>query len=141
MKDFLWLRERIQTVHDEALTAQAIAAREAEENGLISLDGKLIDGGEFTLRALDFRRIEFGTKPTGTPDATVTFNTTAQPIFHKNFDLVAESFHDYLSRNYALYICSDSLKQTERIRAIFEDRGDNISFTSVERTLHEGFCG
>lgn len=31
MKDFLWLRERIQTVHDEALTAQAIAAREAEE--------------------------------------------------------------------------------------------------------------
>lgn len=44
MKDFLWLRERIQTVHDEALTAQAIAAREAEENGLISLDGKLIDG-------------------------------------------------------------------------------------------------
>ena len=51
MKDFLWLRERIQTVHDEALTAQAIAAREAEENGLISLDGKLIDGGEFTLRA------------------------------------------------------------------------------------------
>ena len=26
-------------VHDEALTAQAIAAREAEENGLISLDG------------------------------------------------------------------------------------------------------
>ena len=36
MKDFLWLRERIQTVHDEALTAQAIAAREAEENGLIS---------------------------------------------------------------------------------------------------------
>lgn len=140
MKDFLWLRERIQTVHDEALTAQAIAAREAEENGLISLDGKLIDGGEFTLRALDFRRIEFGTKPTGTPDATVTFNTTAQPIFHKNFDLVAESFHDYLSRNYALYICSDSLKQTERIRAIFEDRGDNISFTSVERTLHEGFA-
>lgn len=52
MKDFLWLRERIQTVHDEAATAQAIAAREAEENGLISLDGKLIDGGEFTLRAL-----------------------------------------------------------------------------------------
>ena len=46
---------------------------EAEENGAISLEGKLIDGGEFTLRALDFRRMEFGTKPTGTPDATVSF--------------------------------------------------------------------
>lgn len=140
MRDFLWLRERIQVVHDESLTAQAIAACEAEENGAISLEGKLIDGGEFTLRALDFRRMEFGTKPTGTPDATVAFSTVAQPIFHKNFDLVAESFRDYLSRNYTLYICSDSLKQTDRIRAIFEDRGDNISFTPVERTLHEGFA-
>ena len=136
MRDFLWLRERIQVVHDESLTAQAIAACEAEENGAISLEGKLIDGGEFTLRALDFRRMEFGTKPTGTPDATVAFSTVAQPIFHKNFDLVAESFRDYLSRNYTLYICSDSLKQTDRIRAIFEDRGDNIFFTPVERTLH-----
>ena len=106
MRDFLWLRERIQVVHDESLTAQAIAACEAEENGAISLEGKLIDGGEFTLRAFDFRRMEFGTKPTGTPDATVAFSTVAQPIFHKNFDLVAESFRDYLSRNYTLYILS-----------------------------------
>lgn len=82
--------------------------------------------------------MEFGNKPTGTPDATLTFHTTAQPIFHKNFDLVAESFKDYLSRGYTLYICSDSTKQTDRIRAIFEDRGDRIQFTAVERTLHEG---
>ncbi|MGG6549045.1 UNVERIFIED_CONTAM: hypothetical protein NY100_26890, partial [Prevotella sp. 15_C9] len=54
MRDLLWLRERIQTVHDETLTPQAIAAREAEESGCITLDGKLIDGSEFTLRALDF---------------------------------------------------------------------------------------
>ncbi|MCI1647021.1 MAG: transcription-repair coupling factor [Bacteroides sp.] len=139
MKDFLWLRDRIQVVHDEALTSQAIAAREAEDNGSISLDGKLINGSEFTLRALDFRRMEFGNKPTGTPDAKMTFDITAQPIFHKNFDLVAESFESYLTRGYKIYICSDSIKQTDRIRAIFDDRGDEIAFTAVERTLHEGF--
>ena len=140
MRDFLWLRERIQAVHDESLTPQAIAAREAEENGAISLEGKLADAGEFTVRALDFRRLEFGVKPTGTPDAVVSFKTTAQPIFHKNFDLVANAFKEYLSLGYDLYICSDSQKQTDRIRAIFDDRGDNISFTAVERTLHEGFA-
>ena len=139
MSDFLWLRERIQQVHDEALTPQAIAAREAEESGAISLDGKLIDGGEFTTRALDFRRMEFGHKPTGTPDATIMFDTSVQPIFHKNFDLVAESFKSYLEKGYTIYICSDSSKQTDRIRAIFEDRGDSITFTAVERTVHEGF--
>ena len=140
MRDFLWLRERIQVVHDESLTPQALASQEAEENGGITLEGKLIDGSEFTVRALDFRRMEFGNKPTGTPDATLTFHTTAQPIFHKNFDLVAESFKEYLNRGYALYICSDSTKQTDRIKAIFEDRGDRIQFTAVERTLHEGFA-
>ena len=140
LRDFLWLRERIQQVHDEALTPQAIAAREAEENGAISLDGKLIDGGEFTVRALDFRRMEFGAKPTGTPDATVSFHTSVQPIFHKNFDLVAQSFTEYLAKGYTIYICSDSQKQTDRIRAIFDDRGDHIAFTPVERTLHEGFA-
>ncbi len=31
MRDFLWLRERIQVVHDEALTPQAIAVQEAEK--------------------------------------------------------------------------------------------------------------
>ena len=53
MRDFLWLRERIQVVHDEALTPQAIAVQEVEENGGITLEGKLIDGSEFTVRALD----------------------------------------------------------------------------------------
>lgn len=141
MRDFLWLRERIQAVHDESLTPQALAAREAEENGDLTLDGKLIDGSEFTLRALDYRRLEFGQRPTGTPDATLAFDTAVQPIFHKNFDLVASAFRDYLARGYTLYICSDSTKQTDRIRAIFDDRGDrDIVFTPVERTLHEGFA-
>lgn len=140
MRDFFWLRERIQTVHDESLTPQALAAQEAEENGGITLEGKLIDGGEFTVRALDFRRMEFGNKPTGKPDATLAFDTSAQPIFHKNFDLVASSFKEYLDRGYTLYICSDSTKQTDRISAIFQDRGDKIQFTAVERTLHEGFA-
>ena len=140
MRDFLWLRERIQQVRDEALTPQAVAAREAEENGDISLEGKLIDGEEFARRALDFRRWEFGAKPTGTPDAALAFDTVAQPIFHKNFDLVARSFAGYLAQGYTIYICSDSTKQTERIRAIFEDRGDNVTFRAVEKTLHEGFA-
>lgn len=140
MKDFLWLRERIQVVHDESLTSQALAAQEAEENGSVTLEGKLIDGSEFTVRALDFRRVEIGNKPTGTPDATINFHTTAQPIFHKNFDLVATAFKEYVEKGYALYICSDSKKQTDRIQAIFEDRGDRITFTAIERTLHEGFA-
>ncbi|MDE5915096.1 MAG: DEAD/DEAH box helicase, partial [Duncaniella sp.] len=37
------------------------------------------------------------------------------------------------------YILSDSEKQIERLKVIFEDRGDKIDFTPVISTLHEGF--
>ena len=140
MKDFLWLRERIQVVYDEALSPQALLIQESEENGGVKLEGKLIDGAEFTVRALDFKRLEFGNKPTGIADASLEFDTTTQPIFHKNFDLVASSFTGYIEKGYTLYICSDSVKQTNRIRDIFADRKDNIQFTPVERTLHGGFA-
>ncbi len=139
VRDLSWVYERISAVHDEALSPQAIAARQAEEE-VVSLDGMLLQGEEFIKRALAFRRLEFGAKPSGTPDAVVTFDTSLQPVYHKNFDLVADSFQKYLAQGYTLYICSDSLKQIERIRSIFEDRGDAIAFTPVERTLHEGFA-
>ena len=138
VKDFLWLRERMQVIYEEAVAPQALIAQE-EESDQMRLENKLIDGSEFVTRALDFRRLEFGSKPTGTPDASLQFAVTPQPVFHKNFDLVAASFKEYQEKGYTLYICSDSNKQTERIRSIFEDRGDHISFVSVERTLHEGF--
>lgn len=139
MKDFLWVRERIQSVRDEALSPQALAAYEGEKTELMSLETKLIDGAEFTIRAVEFKRIEFGNKPTGTPQATLTFDTSAQPIFHKNFDLVSSTFTDYLEQGYTLYICTDSEKQANRLKDIFEERGDKIAFTPVNKTLHEGF--
>lgn len=138
MKDFLWARESIQKTYDEALSPQAIAAREATDNSQLSIV-KLIDGAEFAMHALEFKRLEFGNKPTGVPQAALTFDTTAQPIFHKNFDLVSSTFIDYLERGYTLYICTDSEKQAKRLKDIFEERGDKIIFTPVNKTLHEGF--
>ena len=55
MKDFLWVRERIQVVREEALSPQALAAYEGEKTELMNLELKLIDGAEFTVRALDFK--------------------------------------------------------------------------------------
>lgn len=139
VKDLLWIKERIQAIHDESLSPQALAAYEGEQTERMNLERKLIDGSEFTVRALDFKRIDFGHKAVGTPQATLQFQTSIQPIFHKNFDLVASTLTDYLQRNYTIYICSDSIKQTDRLRDIFAERKDQISFKAVDHTLHEGF--
>ena len=53
--------------------------------------------------------------------------------------MIAESFTRFMDDGYTLYILSDNRAQFDRLRSIFNDRGDSISFTPVETTLHEGF--
>ena len=140
MKDFLWIRERIDVVHEETVSKQALeAADEIQREDLLRMNNRLMDGSSFTSDVLEFRRMEFGNKPTGHPQATLTFDVVAQPIFHKNFDLVSSTLDDYVQKGYTLYICTDSEKQAKRLKDIFEERGDAITFTYVNKTLHEGF--
>jgi transcription-repair coupling factor (superfamily II helicase) len=139
---FSWTGERIEAICDEVVNHDI--PTDANDTDELTVRGDqlfdlLMNGRDFCTRARKFRRLEFGHKPTEAPAATLKFDISIQPIYHKNFDLVAASFKEYLRNGYTLYICSDSRKQIDRIRSIFEDRGDDITFTDVERTLHEGF--
>ena len=98
-----------------------------------------ITGNEFAQQVLEFRKIEWGEKSFFNAKEELTFNTSPQPIFHKNFDLVADNLKRAILGGYKIYILSDSVKQTDRIASIFTDRGDNIVFQPVKNTLHEGF--
>ncbi len=71
--------------------------------------------------------------------AVIDFDCSPQGIYHKNFDIIADSFTRFRSEGYRLLILSDNAKQFDRLREIFADRGDDISFEAVEGTLHEGF--
>ena len=139
IKDLFWVKEHIDKIHDESVSPIALCADEAQKEQLLAIANHLIDGDEFLKQTLCFSRIEFGNKPTGIPQVTLTFETEAQPIFHKNFELVSSCFKDFMAKSYALYICTDSEKQAKRLKDIFEERGDNIVFTYVDKTLHEGF--
>ena len=135
-KDLAWVKERIGSIwNEEPVVGDEDSFADAEQ-----MRAKLVTGEDFLHAALGFRRIHFGTRPTGTADATLAFATEVQPIYHKNFDLVSESFHKYVENGYTLYILSDVEKQAARIRTIFEDRGDDLPFTSVNKTIHEGFA-
>ena len=134
-KDLAWCKERIGSIWNE----EPVVGDEESFADQAAMRKKLVMDTEFLREVLDFRRLHMGIRPMGTADATLTFPTQAQPIFHKNFDLVSETFKAFLSKEYTLYVLSDQAKQAERIRAIFADRQDDIPFTAVNRTLHEGF--
>ena len=135
-KDLAWTKERIDSLWNE----EPVIGDEESFSDISKMRAKLVTGDDFLRAALNFRRMHFGMRSTGVADTTLTFSTQAQPIYHKNFDMVSESFRNYLENGYTLYILSDVEKQATRIRAIFEDRGENIPFTSVNKTVHEGFA-
>ncbi len=90
------------------------------------------------LQAMRCVRYHFGAG-SGQQDVRLELHCSPQGIYHKNFDLISESFAQFLAKGYKLFILSDSEKQIQRLRTIFDDRGDDIAFEPVLRTLHEGF--
>ena len=134
-QDYLWAYERIDQLTKEGLSSQAVQA--ANEGTGCNLN--LLDAADFARKTLTFRRIEFGTKSSITMEATITFETSPQPLFHKNFELVEHSLTDLIGHGYQLYILTDSAKQAERLKTIFEERGNDIPFVAVDKTIHGGF--
>ena len=153
MKDFTFCREKIDGVYRDGFTSQAVKERlegltEMEQQAAmkeLKAQNTLLTGAQFASEAGRLRRIEFGAKPAGTPDAVLRLDVTPQPLFHKNFDLLAKTMEDYILKGYTIYILADSRKQNERLREILES--DEISskrkglvFTPVDKTLHAGFA-
>ena len=88
--------------------------------------------------------IEIGNKSTFNQHDTITFDTLPQPTFNKHFDLLTDDLNERIKEGYRIYILAEQVKQTDRLKSIFEDIAHNqnatpISFTAVNSTLHEGF--
>ena len=181
-KDFPYVRDAIDRIYQEGFTSQAMTEKlegktemeQQEVEQAFRKEGQLIPVSRWMDDALDFRRMEFGvshsaSEQTGKNDgtrATISFNISPQPLFHKNFELLSRTLRDYLLQGYKLYIFADSEKQTARLRDIFDSLSNgnlgtdsenlsiadgaaspsgedgkraSILFTPVNRTLHEGF--
>ena len=148
-KDYLYVRDAIERAYQEGFSNQArteqlegateMQRREIEQQ--LHRESQLINGVQFMDDANQFRRIEFGHRPStiNSKFSTLNFNVSVQPLFHKNFDLLTETFEDYLLQGYQIYILADSQKQIQRLEEIFAEKA-KIPFTGVDKTLHEGFA-
>ena len=168
VKNFVFCREKIDMIYRDGFSSQAVKERlegltEMEQQAAmkeLSAANSLVSGAQFAADALKMRRIEFGSKPTGTPGAVLRLDVSPQPLFHKNFDLLARALEDYILKGYKIYILADSTKQHERLKEIFESEEgiakraelntqtnssllplhSSLPFTGVSKTLHEGFA-
>ena len=171
MKDRLYLCSTIEQIYNDGFSQQAMTERlegatEVEQQQIMRdmrKENNLVAPSKFREEICRFRLVEFGAKPTGTPQVSIEFHISPQPLFHKNFSLLIQTLDDYLLQGYQLYILADSEKQTQRLRDIFDSeelqqmrrnsqhlntstpqhlniQHSTLPFTPVNRTLHEGFA-
>lgn len=70
-------------------------------------------------------------------DVKLKFNTTPQPSFNKNFEILADDIKAKREEGYRVYIMSESVNQIERLKSIFSSNGITLNYLSF--TIHEGF--
>ena len=71
---------------------------------------------------------------------TITFDTTPQPAFNRNFEMLADDIRWNNERGYTTTILSHNKAQIERLTNIFHQVGRrNVDFRAEDVVLHEGF--
>ncbi len=182
-KDLPFVGEVVNRIFEEGFVQQAVAEQaatsemeQAEVHERFSAAHQLVKG-DALLRAFDVlpQWVIASNTHKATEEALakkwvkVGFHTRAQPLFHKNFDLVLEQFERHAAEGIHTYVLADSDKQNERLQDILselqlrtrqpltaamaategdDDRAavaDEVTehfpklFTPVHLTLHAGF--
>ena len=182
-KDLPFVGEVVNRIFEEGFAQQAVAEQAAtsemelaEVHERFSAAHQLVKG-DALLRAFDVlpQWVIASNTNKATEEALskkwvkVGFHTRAQPLFHKNFDLVLEQFERHAAEGIHTYVLADSDKQNERLQDILSelqlrtrkpltaamaatDGGDDCAavadevtehfpklFTPVHLTLHAGF--
>ena len=157
MKDYTFVHDRIDQIYKDGFSSQSLTEQlegatemEAEQiRHAMRKELNLCTAVQFQEEVAKRKRIEFGMIAENKMDAKrsstsaiISFKIVPQPLFHKNFDLLAKTLDDYILKGYSLYILADSQKQQQRLKDIFEGdelKSYQIHFTPVDKTIHEGF--
>ena len=164
MKDYTYLHDCIEKIYNDgfstqSLTEQLEGATEMEAERIrqeMKKELNLVSATDFQHALFEHVRVEFGkmadgaiarkqdqlAEAKGHSNAVISFDMAPQPLFHKNFQLLAQTLEDYQLKGYTLYILADSQKQQQRLKDIFaseELEKYQIQFKPVDKTIHEGF--
>ena len=164
MKDYTYLHDCIEKIYNDGFSTQSLTEQlegvtemEAERiRQEMKKELNLVSASDFQHALCEHVRMEFGkmadgaiarkqdqlAEAKGHSNAVISFDMAPQPLFHKNFQLLAQTLEDYQLKGYTLYILADSQKQQQRLKDIFaseELEKYQIQFKPVDKTIHEGF--
>jgi transcription-repair coupling factor (superfamily II helicase) len=94
---------------------------------------------EFLKQLLFKNVIEFGYRSFFENAIQISFHTSPQPIFNKNFDLLAENLQKNSREQLYNVLLSSNIKQYERLTTIFESTDKEIQLSFLKLNLRAGF--
>ena len=140
--------DAVDYIYKDGFSQQALADRTAyaTEMERAAIERELTA----SLNLCTATRLEKSLKPykvveLGEKEADMALSCSPQPLFHKNFDLLARAFEDYCLKGYKVFVLSDSDKQQERLKEIMQNLsatdsdGSGIEWTPVRGVVHEGY--
>ena len=86
----------------------------------------------------DFTWVDFGTASNKTLKQ-VAFKTKPQPSFNKQFNLLIDDLNAQHSNGFTNYIFCANEKQAQRFHDIFDDAAQEVHYTTIVFSLHQGF--
>ena len=108
-------------------------------NKQISPISLFTNGSQFSAELDEFRVIEFGNNNIFNPDLEILSESKPLIKINKNFDLFfKELIHNQEHGIRNVLLCS-SEEQEERFKQIIENSENEIAYTSIVNSLHEGF--
>lgn len=136
---------RIEELSHTTFSASASIAGEGDESALEMLvDYEFFKAAWDSMKMVEYSAAPLSESPTdlkekSTVKPSLDFQCSPQMLYHKNFEIISESFSTFKKEGYNILLLSDAPYQAKRLQEIFRDRGEQIDFTPVDSTLHEGF--
>lgn len=129
--DIAYIADKMNDLFENALSTPEEDATDKSKN--------LTTGSYLLKKIFDFKTVEISGRSFFTNPSVFQFNTSLQPSFNKNFQLLGDTLLQNQTNSLTNYLLTDSEKQVERLSAIFADITQNVKFQPVLKTLHEGF--
>jgi transcription-repair coupling factor (superfamily II helicase) len=146
MQDSELAKERLLTAEEDLqLFLQMRAESTRTEDDDDKLEKRNVTPEDFSGAHEFFARLEnrvvvhFGHQLPGTPDTLIEFHTKEQPAFNRQFDLLIKDLKSWEGKGFTLHIFAENPNQLERLYSIFKDLKEEIHFTPLATSIHEGF--
>lgn len=69
----------------------------------------------------------------------IRLETSPQPSFNKQFNLLIDDLNHHASKGYTTIICCSNEQQAQRFHDIFDDIDQEVNYTTLVMELHNGF--